>query len=213
VGIEVLAQDFFGFELAFSFQLTSVVDMSFDIPMSIRITRVVVLGASHLNLLETPLRQVDITGTEIATQYFMLETEGGCQGSDSASVTRGGVSDNFDLPVIFLVANGKITVARHFTITLGHGSRHFVGMQVSASLGVDQSNDCSVGDESKVGLFIVFLLATIRVEEPVIVGIFVMITGNLLLCRAFRVGLDVRVQETASIAHVLDCSTRSIGDL
>jgi len=42
--------------------------MSFNVPMSIDILGVVLLDARDFNLLETPLWQVDSSGTKIATQ-------------------------------------------------------------------------------------------------------------------------------------------------
>jgi hypothetical protein len=40
-----------------------VVPMSFDVPVSVGIAGVVLLGASNLNLLETPLRKVDVASS------------------------------------------------------------------------------------------------------------------------------------------------------
>lgn len=37
--------------------------MSFDVPVSVGIAGVVLLGASNLDLLETPLRKVDIASS------------------------------------------------------------------------------------------------------------------------------------------------------
>jgi hypothetical protein len=48
--------------------LTSFIYMSFNVPVSIDISRVVIFDTSRFDLLEAPLRKVDITGSEIATQ-------------------------------------------------------------------------------------------------------------------------------------------------
>jgi hypothetical protein len=49
--------------------------MSLDVPVSEGILRVVVLVASDLNLLETPLREVDITSSQVAAHDRVFETE------------------------------------------------------------------------------------------------------------------------------------------
>lgn len=61
--------------------------MSFDVPVSIDILRVVDLVTSNLDLLETPLRQVDISSTKIAAEYDVLQSEGCSQSSNLGLVT------------------------------------------------------------------------------------------------------------------------------
>lgn len=55
--------------------LTGLVPMSFNVPVSEDVTRIIFLGAGHFNLLETPLRQVDVGSPEIATKRSMAEAE------------------------------------------------------------------------------------------------------------------------------------------
>jgi hypothetical protein len=56
--------------------------MAFNVPVSVDIAGIVLLDASHLNLLETPLGQVDIASAEIAAEVGMSESEGGRKGPD-----------------------------------------------------------------------------------------------------------------------------------
>lgn len=42
-------------------ELTALIGVRLDIPVSVHIARLVLLDTGSLNLLETPLRQVDIT--------------------------------------------------------------------------------------------------------------------------------------------------------
>lgn len=87
-------------------------------------------------------------------------------------------------------------------------------VQVASGLSVDQANDVAVANEAHIeGLRIVVFLTAVGVEEPVIVGILVVIAGNLLLLRAFGVSLNVRVKQATAVPHVFERSTRSNGNL
>lgn len=81
-----------------------------DIPVRVGITRVVVLSTGNLNLPETPLRQVDITSSQVTTKDLMFQTECGREGPNSASVLGGNISNNFDLPVVFIITDSQIAV-------------------------------------------------------------------------------------------------------
>lgn len=86
-------------------------------------------------------------------------------------------------------------------------------MQIAACLGVDEADYVLVADEDGLGFGVVFGLAAVRVEEPIVIGVFVVVAGHLLLLGAFGVCLDVRVEETAAVAHVLDCCAGAESDL
>ena len=64
-------------------------------------------------------------------------------------------------------------------------------MEVAAGLGVDETDHILVRHELNGSLRIIERLLAVRVEEPIIVCVFVMVAGNLLLLRALRIGLDV----------------------
>mgnify|MGYP005989195533 CR=1 FL=1 len=187
-----------------------VVGMSLNVPVSIGIARVVILGAGNFDLLETPLRQVAVGSSEVAAEDRVLETESGGQSADSASVAGGGVTENLNLPVVLVVTNGQVTVARNFLVGLGYRGSDFVGVQVAASLGVEQTDGRAVTNEAKFfRLGVVVLLGAVGVDEPVVVGVLVVVAGNLLLLRTVGVGLNVRVQQSTTVTHVLDGSTRA----
>lgn len=190
-----------------------VVPVGLNVPVGVCITRVVLLGAGNLDLLETPLRKVFIGALQIATQNFVLEAESRGQSADSAAVPGCNVSDNLNLPVIFFIADSKVAVGRDFLVALGHWRSDVVGVQVTSGLGVDQTDDGTVADESKIrGLGVVVRLPAVGIEEPVVVGILVMVASDLLLLRTFRVCLDVGVKQTATITHIFDSSTRAVGN-
>lgn len=58
------------------------VSVTLDIPVSVDIARVVLLDARGLDLLETPLWQVDVTGTEVAPKILVLESQSSRECSD-----------------------------------------------------------------------------------------------------------------------------------
>jgi hypothetical protein len=115
--------------------------VSLDVPVSISVTRVVLLVASNLNLLETPLRKVDIASSKIAVQRGVPEAESSGQSANLAAITRCRIPDNFNLPVILFISNSEVTVAGNFAVRLGNGSINVVRVQVAASLGVNETND------------------------------------------------------------------------
>ena len=184
--------------------LTLLIPVSFDVPVGVHILGVVLRHAGSLDLLETPLRQVDITGAEIASKGGMLESESSRQGPDLGSVARGNVADDFHRPVILLVADGGVSVARDFLVRLGDWGGDVVGVQVTASLGVDQANDIAISDVLQGCLWIELGLVAVRVEPPLVVGVFVVVAGDLLLRRAFGIGLNVGVEQTTTVSHVLE---------
>lgn len=87
--------------------------------------------------------------------------------------------------------------------------RDSMRMQVATSLTMDKPNDIPIANESEISSGIIVGFLSIRIDKPIIVRIFVMVTSDLLLHRSFREGLDMGVQESASISHVLQSYTRS----
>jgi hypothetical protein len=140
----------------------------------------------------------------------MSQAEGSGQSAQLRVISRRGIIHNLDFPVILSVSNGKVTVARHLPISLGDRSGDLVRVKVAASLGVNKTDDIAVADVSNLLILgVVVRLLSVGVEEPVVVGVLVMVAGNLLLGGAFRVGLHVRVQKTATVTHVLERCTGS----
>lgn len=173
--------------------------------MSIGITGVVGLGAGSLDLLETPLRKVNGSSAEIASQNLVLQAEGSGESADLGAIARVGVLDDLNLPVVLLITHSKVAIARNLLVGLGQGSGDLVGMEVAAGLGVDEANSAAITNVTDlVRLLVIRLLPTVRVEEPVVVGILMVVASDLLLVRAFGVGLNVTVKQATTIAHVLD---------
>ena len=59
---------------------------------------------------------------------------------------------------------------------------------------MDQANGLAVANESRFSVLIIVGIATVRVEEPIIVSILVVVASNLLLSRTLRIGLHVRME-------------------
>jgi hypothetical protein len=182
-----------------------------DVPVGVDITGLVLLHTSSLNLLETPLRQVDIASAKVAAKIDVPQAERSGQSAQLRVIPgRVGIVDDFDLPVILGVSNSKVAVARNFPVSLGDGSSDLVRVEVAAGLSVDKTNDVAVANVSDLlVLGIVIGRLSVGVEEPVVVGVLVVVASNLLLSGALRVGLDMRVKKTTTVAHVLECGARS----
>lgn len=191
-------------------ELTSLIPMALDIPVSIHISWLVLLSTSNFNLLETPLRQVHISCSEIASKIGVLQPEGSGEGTEFGVISRSCIADNFDHPVILSIPHSRITIARDFPVTFGHWSGNLMGVEITASLGVDKADGVAVSRVSKLLIWLEISLAAIRVKEPIVVSIFMMITRDLLLSRSFRVGLVVGMEKSAAIAHVLESGARPI---
>jgi hypothetical protein len=189
-----------------------VVPVGFDVPVSVDIARVVLLDTGSLDLLESPLRQVDVASTEVAVKIDVLETEGGGESAKLGVVARRSVVNDLNLPVILGVSDCGVAVAGNFVVGLGDGSSDGVRVQVAASLSVDQTNDIVVADKLERSLGIEFGLVAVGVEEPVVVGVLVVVASDLLLLRALGEGLNVRVQKTTTVTHVLESGARAKSD-
>lgn len=178
--------------------------MGLNIPMGMDVIRLIVLYASCFDLFETPLRQIDVASTEIASKSSMLKTESCREGANLGSVSRSNIINDFYLPVVLIVTNGSVSVTRNLPVGLRDWSSNSVRMQVAASLSVDQTNHITITNESKVSFGIIVGLCAIWINEPIVVSVFVVVARNLLLSRTFRVGLDVGMKKATSVSHVLD---------
>jgi hypothetical protein len=94
----------------------SLVDVAFNVPMSVHIARVVCLDTGSLNLLETPLRKVDVTGAKVTSKIYVLQSDGGGKSSKSRAIVRSSVTDNLDFPVILGVSNAGVAITRDLPI-------------------------------------------------------------------------------------------------
>jgi xanthosine utilization system XapX-like protein len=75
---------------------------------------------------------------------------------------------------------------------------------------VDQTDDRLVSRVAELLLGLVFHFMTVRVEKPVVVCVLVVVASDLLLSRTIRVGLNVGMKQTSTVAHILQSSARAI---
>lgn len=85
-------------------------------------------------------------------------------------------------------------------------------MQVAACLCVNQTNHVLISDVFNRCFSIKRLRVTIWIEEPIVIGILMMIASDLLLLRPLRVGLDMRMEKTTTITHIFKRSSRTVSD-
>lgn len=158
------------------------IPMGLDVPVCEHVAGVVLLDASDFNLLETPLWEIHVAGAEVTAETCMSQTECSGESADPATIPACGIGHNLNCPMVFVIANGHVTVARNFVISLSKRSLNSVGVQVPASLYMNETDNVTIADEAEVwALRIIFGLLASRVEVPVVIGIFVVIAGDLLL--------------------------------
>lgn len=144
----------------------------------------------------------------------MSQTERGGKSAELRVVSGRGIIDDFDLPMVLGISNGKVAVAGDFPVSLGDRSGNLVRVEVAAGLSMNKADDVAVTDVSDLLIFgVVIGLLSVGVEEPIVVGVLVVVASDLLLLGAFRESLDVGVEKTATVAHVLESSARANGDL
>lgn len=160
---------------------TLLVGVGLDVPVSEGITGVVALVTSYFDLLETPLRKIDIGSPQIASHSRVLQSESSGQSSNLALVTGGDIFDDLDLPMVLVITDGKITVAGNFLLALANRGCDVVGVEISSCLRVNQANNVAVSNKSRLFFRVIVRLGTVGVKPPFVVGILVVVAGNLLL--------------------------------
>ncbi|KAI7092146.1 glycosyltransferase family 39 protein [Hortaea werneckii] len=126
---------------------------------------------------------------------------------------RSSVINHFDSPMIFRITNRDIAVASHFQIGLSHRRGNLVRVKIATCLSMNETDDIAIADVFEGRFHIEVSFEPVRVPEPVVVRVFVVVAGDLLLVRAFRESLNVGMQQTTAIAHVLQCGTGAKSDL
>jgi hypothetical protein len=186
--------------------------MTFNVPVSIDIAGLVLLGTRDFDLFETPLRQIRVASAEIAAKISVLQPESRSKRANLRIVPGRSITDNFDNPVVLSISHGGISVTGNFPVTLCNWSSNLMRMQIAASLSVDEPDVVAIAREAKLLVWLVLNIITVGIEEPVVVSILMMIASDLLLCRAFRISLVMRVEQATSVAHILEGRPRPIGD-
>jgi hypothetical protein len=192
--------------------LTLLIPVALDVPVGEDITGLVVFRATNFDLLETPLRKVHVASAEVTSKIGMLQAESSGQSPKLRLIFRSRIPHNLDNPVVLGVSNSRIAVARNFPLRLADRSGDLMRVEIAAGLSVNETDGVPVPRETRSLFWDIFYVTTVGVEEPVVVGIFVVIAGDLLLCGTFRVSLVMGVKKTTSVTHVLESCARAIGN-
>lgn len=67
-------------------------------------------------------------------------------------------------------------------------------VEIPASLGVNQSNNVLVSYKGKISFRVIEGLFSVGVEEPIVIGILVMVAGYLLLLGPLGICLHMRMK-------------------
>ena len=183
----------------------AVVPVRLDVPVRVDVARVVLLLAAHLDLLEAPLRQDRVRRAQVAARCLVAESQAGRQRVDPLVLVLGAavdVVDDLDNPVILVVADSRVAVARHLIVKLRHRRRDGVRVQVTGSGGVLQTNRITILEEMEGKFRVVLGLVPSREEDPLVVLVLIVVASDLLLFRTDWVRLHVRMQKTSTPAHV-----------
>lgn len=96
------------------------VPVRLDVPVCEHIAGVALLGASNFDLFKPPLWEIHIASTQVAAETGMSQTERSGKGTDLAVIPACGIGHNLNSPVVFVVADSHVTIARHFVVGLGN---------------------------------------------------------------------------------------------
>ena len=96
-----------------------VIPVTLDVPVGVHVAGFVLFDTRCFDLLEAPLRQVDVSSSQVAIKINMLQAESSRERPNVGIVSGSCVANDFDLPVILSVADGGVAIARNFIITLG----------------------------------------------------------------------------------------------
>ena len=190
--------------------------MALDIPIRMSVVRVVFLITRNLDLFEAPLREDRVRSTKITTKRLVSEPQASRQRVNAVDVLFAAlfhIINNFNPPVIAMVAYGSVSVARDFMVEFCDRSRDIMRVQVAGRGGMLEPNDITILEETKRAIDVESRFVPARLDGPLIVVILVVIASYLLLIRANRVRLNVRMEKSSSVSHVLESQLGPVCDL
>src|SRR5271155_1497316 len=117
---------------------TFLIPMTFNVPMRVGILGIVILTAGHFDLFESPLRQIDVRGSQITSKHLMFKSERSHQRPNLRSIARIQVLDNINNPMILIISNSQIAITRNFILALCNGSRNRMRMQIPSGMSMNQ---------------------------------------------------------------------------
>lgn len=106
--------------------------------------------------------------------------------------------------MVVAVTNSQISIAGHLVVQLCDGRWNRMRVQVTGGGSMDQTNHVPVREERKWCIRIVGLVPG-GMDDPVVVGIFVVVASDLLLLRASWECLYVGMKQASAPSHILEC--------
>ena len=190
--------------------------MALNVPVGVNIIRVILLVAADFDLLETPLGKHSVRRAEVAARVLVAEAQPRRQRVDLLILVLAPTVDvvhDLDDPIVLVVADRRVAVARDFIVQLGDWCRDRVRVEVAGGRGVLETDRIAVLEEAERAVRVVRGLVPAGHHNPLVVLVLVVVAGHLLLLGADRVGLDVGVQKTSTPAHVFEREFRAIRDI
>lgn len=172
-----------------------------------RVFFIVFLGTRNFDLFESPLGQDGVGCAQITSQGLVPEPQTCRQRMDAvdlfppASVQ---VVYNLDNPVVMPVSDSRVSVAADFIVGFGDRGSNSVRVEVASRRCVLEADDVTMFKRDEFTVGVNWRRAPGGKERPLIVVVFVVVAGDLLLLRPNREGLNVRMQETSTIADVFE---------
>jgi hypothetical protein len=132
-----------------TFCLKPVIPVLLNVPNRIFRGGSIPLVAFHLDLAESPLRQIhSVFGSQQAFQYMMTQQEPGCKRSKGTVHWIVGVFvHNFDNPLVVQVAMGEVAIGTHFPLSNRDKGLDWVAVKLSLGLVVQQTDDVAVTND------------------------------------------------------------------
>ena len=180
------------------------------------VIRVVLFDTRDFDLLEAPFRKDRISCPKVASEFLMAEAHASRKRMYSVNMLFTSslqVIDYLDFPVIMIVANSSVPLTRNFVIQFRNRCRNVMGVQIASGRTVLKADNVTILEELNGTINIKRQLVPSRMNDPLIVVVLVMIASHLLLIRTNWISLDMRVEETAAIAHIFQCDLRSKCDI
>ena len=112
------------------------------------------------------------------------------QCSDARPILGEEVVDYLHLPVVVRIAYRLVAIARNFPMSIGDGRLDWMGMQVAPRLGMDKPHDVTIFEILDIAVIVVGCVPDFF-DIPLVIGVLVVVAGDLLLPRTARVGLDM----------------------
>lgn len=190
---------------------TLVVPVLLNVPNGVGRVGAITGVTGNLDLAESPLRQVDILGSQKASKDTMSQSESSRKRPQLSILGVMAVFiHNLDDPIIVGIAGRIVSIATDLPLCRSNGSLDTMTVQAAVGLLVSQTDQVAITQDPGATSILWDLSALNVFDDPVVVVILVVVAGNLLLTRSFRERLNMRVKQSSAISRVLDRYLRSI---